>query len=153
MTWYEHQEVAFSTHVIELDDNDFMYLFAKPMLPLFLGIKGIPPTIVLFSTYSKTIISFLSPLKTFCFDRIELRNELSGLIMIIIMIFGDQIRHIALQITAFSLCANVGLARRLTRRLARRLVSAHSDLAPRCFGNQKCGFQRVRVVAVTSFVV
>ena len=65
---------ALSTHMIELDDNDFIYLFVKPMLPLFLGIKRIPPTIVSFSIKSKTIISFLSPLKIFCFDRIELRN-------------------------------------------------------------------------------
>ena len=36
-------------------DNDFIYLFVKPMLPLFLGIKSIPPTIVSFSTYSKTM--------------------------------------------------------------------------------------------------
>jgi hypothetical protein len=100
-------------------DNDFIYLFVKPMLPMFLGIKSIPPTIVSFSTYSKTIISFLSPLKIFCFDcwrHIQLRNEFSGHIMVIITLFGDQIRHIALvfsfRLQHSSLGANVGLARR-----------------------------------------
>ena len=32
-------------------------------------------------------------------------------------------------------------------------VGEASDLAPRYSGNQKCGFQSVRVAAVTSFVV
>ena len=97
--------------MIKLDDNDFIYLFAKPMLPLFLGIQGIPPTIVSFSIYSKTIISLLSPLKIFCFDRIELRNEFSGLIMIIIMLFGDQIRHMALVFSFRLLHSSLLLAR------------------------------------------
>ena len=46
-------------------DNAFVYLIVDPMLPLSLRIKSIPPTSVLFWTYRKTIISFLSPLKCF----------------------------------------------------------------------------------------
>jgi hypothetical protein len=123
-------------------DNAFVYFIVDPMLPLSLRIKSIPPTTDLFFTYRKTVISFLSPWKIFCFNRgchIQLKNEFPAPITSIIHLFGDRIRHITvtlcvstahnrlLLIIVSDCCAlfrHHPFRGRLARRLARRSASA-----------------------------
>jgi hypothetical protein len=61
------------------------------MLPLFLEIKSISQP---FSRFDQHIITFVSPLKAFCFNRwchIQLRNKFPAPIMSIMSLFPDQI--------------------------------------------------------------
>jgi hypothetical protein len=61
------------------------------MLPLFMGMKSIPNHSLDFDQH---IMTFVSPLKAFCFNRwchIQLRNKFPAPIMSIMSLFPDQI--------------------------------------------------------------